>query len=117
MHLSICSYVDSLLSGVSFIVQYFAIRKKEDYIVHGKLSLKFVLITVPIARFSIFLPLRRKMADSLLSFIKEESESEEELLMEVHFPQHSASASEELFHFRYVYYNVYYNVRNSVIFF
>jgi hypothetical protein len=53
------------------------------------------------------------MADNLLSFIKEESESEEELLMEVHLPQHSASASEELFHFRYVYYNV----RNSVIFF
>ncbi len=111
MHLSICSYVDSL-SGVSFIVQYFVIRKKEYYTVHGKLSLKFVLITVPIARFSIFLPFRGKMADSLLSF-KEESESEEELLMEVHLPQHSASASEELFHFRYVYYYV----RNSVIFF
>jgi hypothetical protein len=53
------------------------------------------------------------MADSVLSFIKEESESEEELLMEVHLPQHSASASEELFHFRYIYYNV----GNSVIFF
>jgi hypothetical protein len=108
MHLSICSYVDSLLSGVSFIVQYFVIRKKEYFTVHGKLSLKFVLITVPIARFSItlnFLRFRGKMADSLLSFIKEESESEEELLMEVHLPQHSASASEELFHFRYVYYN------------
>jgi hypothetical protein len=52
------------------------------------------------------------MADSLISFIKEESESEEELLMEVHLPQQSASASEELFHFRYVYYNV----RNSVKF-
>jgi hypothetical protein len=53
------------------------------------------------------------MADnSLLSFIKEESESEEELLVEIHLAQRSASASEKLFHFRYVCYVV----RNSVKF-